>query len=155
MLKVLGAVAAGAAGVDQRSRWGSAGVTWARIARAQPAISSGVSPFIRSADQEAAIWAGLASPRHDLHHGRVGLLGREVVALDQLLDGVGDHRRLSVMARKFSIRVRPCGVSTDSGWNCTPCVWCCAVAHAHDLAVGGVGRDDQHSGIGSSAASEW
>ena len=41
---------------------GVAGVTWARIARAQPAISSGVSPFILSATRNAAIWAGEASP---------------------------------------------------------------------------------------------
>lgn len=35
---------------------------FSRITRAQPAISSTVSPLIRSAVMNAAIWAGVASP---------------------------------------------------------------------------------------------
>ena len=38
------------------------GGTRRRIASAMPAISSGASPFMRSATANAAIWAGVASP---------------------------------------------------------------------------------------------
>ena len=38
------------------------GGTRSRIAAAMPAISSGVSPFMRSATARAPIWAGVASP---------------------------------------------------------------------------------------------
>src|ERR1700682_3581906 len=39
------------------------GVAFARAARAKPVISSEVSPFIRSATRNPAIWTGVASPR--------------------------------------------------------------------------------------------
>ena len=41
---------------------GRAGVTCARMARAQPVISPTVSPFIRSPTRNPAIWAGVAPP---------------------------------------------------------------------------------------------
>ena len=52
------------------------GSTCSRIASAQPAISSAVSPFARSATRKPAIWAGVASPRHDRVHRRARLLAR-------------------------------------------------------------------------------
>ena len=55
--------------------------------------------------------AGVAA--HHLHHGRVGLLAGEVAAVHQLFDRLSDHG--CSIARKFAIRTRPCGVSTDSG----------------------------------------
>src|SRR5919204_653579 len=44
------------------SRRGRTGRACSRIASAQPAISSAVSPFARSAIKKPAIWAGVASP---------------------------------------------------------------------------------------------
>ena len=54
MLKVPRAVAAGAAGVDEPSAACGIGMARRRIAAAAPAISAGVSPFIRSATSSAA-----------------------------------------------------------------------------------------------------
>jgi hypothetical protein len=48
--------------VSTRSGWAAPASRGPRIARAQPAISSGVSPFIRSATRKPEIWAGVASP---------------------------------------------------------------------------------------------
>jgi hypothetical protein len=44
-------------------RLGVTGIALALIARAQPAISSAVSPFMRRAVTKALIWLGVASPR--------------------------------------------------------------------------------------------
>ena len=43
-------------------RLGVTGTTCSRIASAKPAISSAVSPFVRRATRNPAIWAGVSSP---------------------------------------------------------------------------------------------
>ena len=116
----VGAVAAGAGRVDQRlvlrprrrhvgaHRAGAAGDLAHRLAlHAQP-------------DQESGDLGGRGLAVHHLHHGRVRLLGQQVAALHQRRYGDVDHPAAPI-CRKFSISVRPCGVSTDSGWNWTPC----------------------------------
>ena len=55
-------VAAGAARIDRRPRARRPGRPRSRIAVANPASSSTVSPRIRSATSRAASWAGVASP---------------------------------------------------------------------------------------------
>ena len=62
-----------------------------RMARAQPAISATVSPFMRSATRNPPICACVASPGHDLHHRGVGLVLAQVVAVEQFGDGLLDH----------------------------------------------------------------
>src|SRR5216684_4130587 len=49
--------------VSRRSPSTSIGVARARAVRANPVISSTVSPFIRKATMKPAIWMGVASPR--------------------------------------------------------------------------------------------
>jgi hypothetical protein len=58
-----GAVAARARRVDEVVALRRTGSTCSRIASAQPAISSAVSPFSRSATRKPPICAGVASPR--------------------------------------------------------------------------------------------
>ena len=60
--------------------------------------------------------AGRGTPLHDLAHGLGGLVGREVLVANELLDELREHHR----SRKFRRIFRPSPVSTDSGWNCTP-----------------------------------
>jgi hypothetical protein len=54
--------------------------------------------------------------RHDRVHHPARLVAGEILAVEQLCERVLDHRA----SRKFRTMSRPCGVSTDSGWNCTP-----------------------------------
>jgi hypothetical protein len=49
--------------VSSRAPSTAIGVAWARAARAKPVSSSTVSPFMRSATTNPAIWTGVASPR--------------------------------------------------------------------------------------------
>ena len=134
------------------SRSGVTGTTCARMASAQPAISSAVSPFARRATRKPAVWDGVASP--DMISSMAALrLGRvEIVAVEQLGDRLLDHR---VASRKFRSRSRPSGsVSTDSGWNCTPSTG--SVRCLTPITSPSSDRADTSSSSGMRvAASEW
>ena len=108
------------------SRCGRAGVTCARIARAQPVISSTVSPFMRSADQEAGDLGGRGLAAHHLHHRRVRLLGQRSLPLDQRRDRSVDHARRphrqevldqrAAVRRQHRLRVELDAVRRRSRW---------------------------------------
>ena len=97
------------------SRRGRTGRTCSRIASAQPAISSAVSPLARSATRKPPIWAGVASPR----------MISDITSRASSRESERPSRR-SVMARwiiasrKFRPISGPSGVRTLSGWNWTP-----------------------------------
>ncbi len=108
-IKGAGSVAARAARVDDRfaadSRLDS--TDFARIARAKPTSSSGVSPFIRSATRNAAIWACCSGPgEYQLHH-ELGFGGAKVLAVHRFVK-VGDERHAILNAWL------PCQTSTRS-----------------------------------------
>ncbi len=65
-------------------------------------------------DEEAADLGRRRIAGHDRVHHAARLGAREIDAVEQLRERVLDH------PRKFLIRSRPFGVSTDSGWNWTP-----------------------------------
>src|SRR5262249_36772151 len=69
-------------------------------------------------DQEAADLPRRRLAGHDRVHHVARLLARPILAVEELCEGVLDHPRTP--CRKFSAMSRPFGVSTDSGWNCTP-----------------------------------
>ena len=86
---------------------------------------------------------------HDRAHQLAGVGAREVVPVEQQLDrGADDHRR------KFLAIAGPSGVSTLSGWNCTPSIgssrWRTPIT-----SPSGVCEVTVSSAGTSSAASEW
>ena len=125
--------------------------TCSRIASAQPAISSAVSPFTRSATRKPAICACVASPAMISRHRRAGLVAREVVAVEQPRERVLDH---SFPSRKLRASAGPSGVSTDSGWNWTPTAGSsrCRTAITSPSSANAVGSSTSGSRV---AASEW
>ena len=128
--------------VSTRSvRFGATDTPRPRIASAKPAISSGVSPFRRRATRKPPIWAWVASPAMISSITARACGAVEVVAVEQPSERLLDHRD-----RKFRQRSGPSGVSTDSGWNCTPSTGSVAVADGHHLAVGGGRRHLEHLG---------
>ena len=67
----------------------------------------------------------------------LGLRFGEVAAVEEAFERIraaGDIRGPHPRFRKLASRRGPSGVRMLSGWNCTPSMGCCAVAHAHDLA---------------------
>ena len=150
----VGAVAAGAAGVDQV---GVRGRRRRHVGAHRPGAAGdlvGRLALHPERDQERGDLGRRGVAGHHLHHRHVRLLAREVAPLDELLDRARDHRPAS-MARKFSIRRRPCGVSTDSGWNCTPCVGSVRWRTPITSPSGVCAVTTSSSGMGASAASEW
>ena len=133
-------------------------VASARIVRASPASSSTVSPFVRSAIRNAAIWISVALPRHDLRQHRGGVVEAEVLAGGQRVDRpreqIGIRRAHCLRARKLASSSRPCSVSTDSGWNWTPSAgssrWRTAITISSAEAL-----RSSSSGSSGSATSEW
>src|SRR6266511_2182411 len=97
-------------------------------------------------DEEAADlrWRRLAA--HDLAHHLARLGTGEVVAVQQSRNRLLDHA-----VRKLRSRSRPCGVSTDSGWNCTPSTgssrWRTAITSSSPRA-----DTSRHSGIAVAAS---
>ena len=67
-------------------------------------------------DEEAAHLRLRRLAVHDRAHHVARLGARQVVALEQTRDRALDHEM------KFLSRSLPSGVSTDSGWNCTPSI---------------------------------
>src|SRR6185295_5393975 len=88
---------------------------------------------------------------HDRVHHAARLVAREVAAVEQMRERLLDHATAS---RKLRARSAPAGVSTDSGWNCTPSTassrWRTAIT-SPSAAVADTSSD---SGI-EVAASEW
>ncbi len=109
-------VAAGARGVDEvlALRLDCEHVRAHRL-RAAGDLVSGLS-LRAQRDEEAADLRRRRIPGHDHRHDLARLCTLEVVAVEQPRDRVLDHRR------KFRSRSIPSGVSTDSGWNCTPSI---------------------------------
>ena len=108
-----------------------------------PAISSGVSPFMRSATASAADLRGRRLAGEHLLHARARQLARQSPrASTRARDRRSGSSRSTTRSccwrhrvRKFSISLSPGRVSTDSGWNCTPQVSCSLVLEPHDLAL--------------------
>ena len=126
---------------------GRTGTTCARIARAQPTISSSVSPFIRSATSERRRSAPGRPRRASPAPSRSCVSShREVVALDQRLDRLGDHAASPPWRGSSAISVARAGVSTDSGWNCTPCTAASRWRRPMTSPSGVAGGHDQHVG---------
>ena len=95
-------------------------VAMARMVRARPVTSSTVSPFVRSAIRNAAIWTSLTPPLHYLGEHVLRLRRRQVTAGRDRVDRLADRQAGTRRARKLS-RIRlPDGVRMDSGWNWTP-----------------------------------
>ena len=89
----------------------ASGTACSRIVRAKPTISSGRSPFITSAARRPASAPGAARPSMTSRMAWRGLVGREVLVANELLDELREHHR----SRKFRRIFRPSPVSTDSG----------------------------------------
>ena len=113
--------AAGAGGVDEvvarRRRAGAS----ERIVCARPAISSTVSPFVRSAIRKAAVCASEALPSMISASTRCGLLAR-TRSWPPASRSIASVRTVFGTASRGSCAAAACraGVSTDSGWNWTP-----------------------------------
>ena len=72
--------------------------------------------------ESGGLGLGGVSLHHLAQHAR-GLIGREVLAVGQPVDRVGENRVVVHSAeRKLRSICLPWGVSTDSGWNCTPSI---------------------------------
>ena len=79
------------------------------------------------------------------------LVARQVLAVEQPRERVLDHRPPS---RKFLAMSRPSGVSTDSGWNCTPSIGSSRWRTAITSPSAAVAETSKTSGT-DVAASEW
>ena len=79
-----------------------------------------VGPFAlhRQADQQPGNLCRRSLPAHDHGHCRRRLRLRQILVPTESFDQLGEHH---LSSRKFLRSWRPSGVSTDSGWNCTPC----------------------------------
>ena len=100
-------------------------------------------------DEEAADLRRRRLAAHDLAHHLARFLAAEVVAVEQPLQRLLDH-----LARKFRAISRPSGVSTDSGWNCTPSIGSSRCLTPITSPSSAVAEISSSSGI-VSAASEW
>ena len=106
-------------------------------------------------DQQARDLRGVGLAAHHEPDRGLGVSGAQRVAGQQAVDRLGDHAALP-MARKFRAITSPAGVSTDSGWNCTPCRcgmsrWRSAMTSPSRSRAVAISA----SGSGSIAASEW
>ena len=101
-------------------------------------------------DEEAADLGRRRLALHDRVHHAARLVAREVAAVEQLRERLLDHRRLQEVLRE----VEPDGVSTDSGWNCTPSTASSRWRTAITSPSAAVADTSSESGI-DVAASEW
>ena len=111
------AVAAGADDVDDRRALRRDGddVLAHRLGEARDLV--GRLALRPQRDEEAGDLGRRRLAVHDRAHQLVRVLAREVVPVEQQLDrGADDH------PRKFLAIAGPSGVSTLSGWNCTPSI---------------------------------
>ena len=150
-----GAIAAGARRVDQvvARRPHGDDVRAHRASRADELVDRLALGAQRHEQARDLGRVGLAA-----HHERdhfLGVPGAQGVAREQTLDGLRDHAELP-RPRKLRAITSPEGVSTDSGWNCTPWRWAMSrwrsamTSPSRSRAVA-----TSTSGSGSIAASEW
>ncbi len=120
MLNVDGAVASRSGGVDEV---GAARLHRRRVlahrARAADELVGGLA-LRAQCDQERGDLRRRQLAVHHPSHRLAGLDGREVPPVEELLED--DLHRRAPRERKFSRIREPSGVSTLSGWNCTPWV---------------------------------
>ncbi len=145
-----GAVAAGAGGVDQvvalrphgqdvlPHRLGAAGDLVGRLA------------LEAERDEEAADLGLRRLAAHDLAHHLAAARPPELLPVQEVGERLLDHRR----SRKFRPSRGPSGVSTDSGWNCTPSIGR-ARCRTPITSPSGVRAVTSRSSGTRSAASEW
>ena len=108
------------------------GITCSRIASANPAISSAVSPFVRSATRKPAIWAGVSSPSMiEPISSRASARERWWPSSSSWIAGP----TITPAPGSSSPSSGPSGVSTLSGWNWTPSIGNVVVPNTHHLAV--------------------
>ena len=100
--------------------------------------------------EEAADLRRCRLARHDPVHDAPRLRAREVVAVEELGEGVLHQSA----PRKFLAISRPTGVSTDSGWNWTPSTASSRWRTAITSPSAAVAETWRQSGI-EVAASEW
>src|SRR6185312_4917353 len=100
-------------------------------------------------DEEAADLRGGRLAAHDLAHHVAGLPTSKVVAVEQPLQCLLNHR-----PRKFRANSTPSGVRTDSGWNWTPSTGSSRWRTAITSPSAQVAETSRQSGI-AVAASEW
>ena len=116
--------AAGAGGVEQVVACDRRPARRApRIVRARPASSSTVSPLVRSAIRNAAIWTSDALPAMISESTAAASSRLEVVPAGERVDRPREQFEAGLIAcraRKLPSSSRPCSVRTDSGWNWTP-----------------------------------
>ena len=103
-------------------------------------------------DEEAADLRGRRLAGHDRVHHRARLGARQVVAVEQPCERVLDH--VVDPSRKLRAMSRPSGVSTDSGWNCTPSIGSSRWRTAITSPSAAVADTSKQSGT-EVAASEW
>ena len=89
-----------------------------RSACAAPAISSGVSPFMRSATRSAAICAAGALPS-SIASSAAAACTRERW-MPSTARRICSRKGIAYIRRKLPSSVWPSGVRIDSGWNWTP-----------------------------------
>ena len=118
------------------SRFGRTGRTCSRIASAQPAISSAVSPFSRSATRKPPICAGVASPRMISCITSRACVAREVVAVEQSRERAPGSSSEEVPPEKICSQSRPERREHALGMELDAFDRQLAVADAHHLAVG-------------------
>ena len=86
MLNVPERSPAGPARIEHLADRRVSGTACARIVRAKPTISAGRSPFITSADSNAASGAGAARPSMTSRHRRRGLIVGEILVAHELFE---------------------------------------------------------------------
>ena len=112
MLNVFAPSPPGAGGVDEIVAGAGSASTCSRIASAQPAISSAVSPFGRSATRKPPIWAGVASPR------MIVFIASRASSRERSRPSSSCASACWItgaLAKKVASRVRAVGRRTDSG----------------------------------------
>ena len=138
--------------VSTRPSPASTGTASSRIARASPVISSTVSPLVRRAIRNAAVWASEASPDMISWSTRAASSAdRASRPATRSIASVSTGLR---HARKLRSRALPCSVSTDSGWNCTPSAGSSRWRSPITTSPANAERSRQ-SGRSGSTTSEW
>ena len=124
------AVATGSRSVDEVVAFGPNGehVAAHRLGAAGDLVRS--LALRAQGDEEAPDLRGRRLAAHDLAHHLARLFAPEIVPVEQPLQCLLDHR-----LRKFRAIWLPSGVSTDSGWNCTPSTGSVPVTHGHHFAA--------------------
>ena len=116
----MGAIAPGAAGIDQMLDIGQRHLDGelAHDAGSCGDFANRLALAAQGADGAGNL-RGREPPGHDGAHQAEHFLATQVTAMYQLVEQIGVvHRPASI--RKFLSSACPCSVRMDSGWNCTP-----------------------------------